>query len=125
MWKATLSDGSQFEQTSDVGEWRKLVGKCIAEGLHLTSFTYNDEEVDPRGQSCFIVYDAVGSMKQGMVRARVGIGTFRSNGKGHISWKTQVGNPEYGDYNEVIKPDEAAKYLDIAVERKLNEETAK
>lgn len=124
MWEVTLSDGNVIEQEADFSLWRRTVGLCRERGLHLTSFKWNGEEVDPRGVHCFVIHDVVGSTSRGIVRARVGMGTFRSNGKGRIHWKTQVGDPAYGDYVEVVKPEKAATYMEVAVERKLDEETA-
>lgn len=118
MWKAKLSDGSVVEQSNDIALWRRTMNHCKEQGLQVVSFTWNDEEVDDRAVACFIINDAAGSTAHGLLRARVGLGTFRENGKGRIQWKTVVGDPKYGDYSEVVQAKDAATYREISIDRK-------
>ncbi len=123
MWQATLSNNEVIQQSPDVSKWRKQVmERCNRDDLHLISFTWDGEEVDPRGESCFIINDVYGFAGAGVIRARLGLGTFRSNGKGRIIWKTLLGDPKCGNYSEVIPPEKAAVYMELAVERKIPHE---
>jgi hypothetical protein len=118
MWKIKLSNGDTVEQSEDQFLWRKIMNRCKENGLHIVSFTWNGKEIDDRATACFIINDVAGSTVRGLVRARVGLGSFRENGKGRIMWKTQVGNPTAGDYCEVIRPDKAQTYKEISIDRK-------
>lgn len=124
MWEVKISDGSVVQQNGDFSLWRQTMTRCKEQGLHIESFTWEGKEVDNRGVECFIINDIVGSAARGIVRARIGLGTFRSNGKGRIQWKTLKGDPTFGNYSEVVKAEDAARFHEIAVERKVNEETA-
>lgn len=120
MWEVTLSDDSISQMNEDITLWRKIRDKCKQNGLHVTSLKWNGEEIDPRGKSVFIISDIVGTASQGIIRARIGLGTFRSNDKASIQWKTIKGDPEFGDHSQIVPASEARQYNELAIERVLS-----
>lgn len=120
-WKATLSNGEVVDE-HDMKSWRKLKAKCLVEGLKIRSLQFEGEEVDPRAISYFVIFDAVAFLFAKDQRFRRGVGSFRSNGKARIIWRTLEGNIQGGDYTEIVQPKNTSwQEVAILVERSDHE----
>ncbi len=120
-WTAILSNGEKIEE-QDMSSWRKLKGKCVQGELKIQSLEYEKQEVDPKAVSYFVIFDVITFIFSKNQRIRRGIGSFQTNGKARIKWETIQGNPQNGNYTEVVQPkDTFWQELSVEVERNQNE----
>ena len=120
-WTAILSNGEKIEE-QDMSSWRKLKGKCVQGELKIQSLEYEKQEVDPKAVSYFVIFDVITFIFSKNQRIRRGIGSFHTNGKDRIKWETIQGNPQNGNYTEVVQPkDTFWQELSVEVERNQNE----
>jgi hypothetical protein len=105
MWKVVLANGEIIEQDiEDLGCWRKLSQRCHKEEIKIKQLFYNGEEIDPKGDAYFIIYDILAPFR-GKQSLKIGLGSIReSRNKCRIRWFPLVGyNKNIKAYNEVIR----------------------
>lgn len=114
-WEATLTNGEVVK--SDIaGEWRKLVTKCKESDLKISSLKYDGKETDERAISYFVIHSAFSLMLSKITSMRIGLGSFRANGKCRIRWFNVEGQEIYTDHSQVIRPEKAEMYKPLTIE---------
>lgn len=114
-WRATLING-KIVSSDQAGAWKLLVHNCKQNSLKITSLKYNDEEVDDRAISYFVIHSSFASINSKARSIRIGLGSFRANGKCNIRWFNVEGDPIYPDHKEVIMPKKAEMYKPLTIE---------
>lgn len=114
-WRATLTNGEVVE-SDQAGSWKLLVSKCKDKDLKIASLKYNDKEIDTRAVSYFVIHSGFASLNSELRSMRIGLGSFRPNGKCNIRWFNVAGEPLYTDHKQIIKPEQAKMYKPLAIE---------
>ncbi len=118
-WVATLSDGS-IEQSDQAGAWRKLANRCKEKSLTIQSLKYDNEEIDERAVSYFVIHSAFSLMMNDHQSIRMGLGCFRPNGKCRIRWFYATGKRIHKNHSEIVNPIKAEAYKDLTIEVRRN-----
>lgn len=114
-WEATLTNGDVVS-SDRAGEWKKLVELCKTKELKISSLKYNNEEIDDRAVSYFVIHSGFASINSEIRSMRIGLGSFRPNGKCKISWFNVAGNTIYSDHKQIIRPEKAEMYKPLTIE---------